>query len=55
MLIYRDHALPVFCFMLLGIGRVVNLYVPRTLGAIVDDFTTGQGKSIIGNYCLIVL
>lgn len=36
----------VFCFVLLGVGRVVNLFVPRTLGAIVDDLYGNQGSSV---------
>lgn len=35
---------PVVCFVLLGVGRVVNLFVPRTLGKLVEDLSTGVCK-----------
>jgi hypothetical protein len=37
----------VFCFILLGVGRVVNLYVPKTLGAVINDLNDKTRESSV--------
>lgn len=41
---YRDTA--VVCLMLLGVGRVVNVFVPRTYGRLIEDLTNARGTCI---------
>lgn len=33
----------VVCLMLLGVGRVVNVFVPRTYGRLIEDLTNARG------------
>lgn len=37
-------ACQVVCFLLLGVGRVVNVFVPRTYGNLVEDLTNKRGQ-----------
>lgn len=37
------HIRTVVCFLLLGVGRVVNVFVPRTYGNLVEDLTNKRG------------
>lgn len=36
--------------MLLGVGRVVNVFVPRTYGRLIEDLTNLRGTNA---YCLL--